>query len=87
MQHNNRRGYPLQHGGQRGRRGYRQMREIPLTPELPLGFLIKELRSDDLASSAVSLRPVASITKCDIVATWNWTNAKHPEMLIPGEFE
>ncbi|KAI0127341.1 geranylgeranyl pyrophosphate synthetase [Xylariales sp. AK1849] len=84
MQYNYGRGRPYQRGGQRGGRDYRQRREAPTTPELPLGPLIKEVKPEDLASSAASFKQTACITDCSVVASWNWTNTKHPEMLIPG---
>ncbi|KAI3316733.1 hypothetical protein HD806DRAFT_552044 [Xylariaceae sp. AK1471] len=84
MQYKYQRGRPHQRGGQRGRRYNWQLREISTTPELPLGPLMQDLRSNDLASSAASFRAAACITNCSVVASWNWTNAKHPEMFIPG---
>lgn len=84
--HNNQRGRPYQRGPQRGRGVYRQPREQSTTPELPVGLLIKDLRPEALASSAASFKPVACITNCSVVASWNWTGAKQPEMLIPGQF-
>src|SRR4051812_33464347 len=90
MQHNSWRGRPSNRGGQRGShrggRDYRPFREAPTTPELPLGPLLKDLRHDAVGSSAAHFKPAACITNCSLVASWNWTNAKHPEMLIPGRF-
>ncbi|KAK8117386.1 uncharacterized protein PG998_005667 [Apiospora kogelbergensis] len=57
---------------------------VPDIPGHPLGSLIKELRSADLTTEAADHEQHASITDCQLVASYNWTNSPTPTMLMPG---
>ncbi|KAK7937254.1 uncharacterized protein PG986_014122 [Apiospora aurea] len=88
MYYNSSRGSSYWRGGGRSRGGrYPHVTSrpiIPDTPEHPLGTLVKELRSVDLAEKAADHEQHATITDCQLVASYNWTNSPSPTMLMPG---
>ncbi|KAK8109231.1 hypothetical protein PG984_015032 [Apiospora sp. TS-2023a] len=88
MYYNSSRGNSYWRGGGRSRGGrYAQGPSRPIvpdTPDHPLGPLVKELRSGDLASKAAQHEQHAAITDCQLVASYNWTSSASPTVLMPG---
>ncbi|KAK8013230.1 hypothetical protein PG991_009501 [Apiospora marii] len=88
MYYNSSRGNSYWRGGGRSRGGrYAQGHSRPIvpdTPDHPLGPLVKELRSDDLAGKASQNEQHATVTDCQLVASYNWTSSPSPTMLMPG---
>lgn len=74
-------------GYQRGSFRRPQLRVEQELPELPMGPLIDEFEVNVFTSDSIQYKPIARITNCTIVASWNWTNATAPEMLIPGKLK
>ncbi|KAK8057102.1 hypothetical protein PG996_011039 [Apiospora saccharicola] len=88
MYYNSSRGNSYWRGGGRSRGGrYAQGPSrpvVPDTPDHPLGPLVKELRSGDLAGKAAQHEQHAAITDCQLVASYNWTSSASPTFLMPG---
>ncbi|KAK8091503.1 hypothetical protein PG997_001864 [Apiospora hydei] len=88
MYTNHSRGSSYWRGGGRSRGGKYPPRHLrPVTtdaPGHPLGTLVKELQSADLAEKAAEHEQHATITDCQLVASYNWTSSPSPTMLMPG---
>lgn len=74
-------------GHQRGSFRRPQLQVEQELPELPMGPLIDELEVNVFTSDSIQYKPIARITDCTVVASWNWTNARAPVMLIPGKLK
>ncbi|ETS74369.1 hypothetical protein PFICI_14235 [Pestalotiopsis fici W106-1] len=80
-----RRGRANWRGYRRGTLGRFPPQEVEDLPELPLGPSINEYNAHEFSKDITRYKSIARITNCSVVASWNWTNARAPEMLIPGK--
>ncbi|KAJ3518652.1 hypothetical protein NM208_g14440 [Fusarium decemcellulare] len=61
----------------------RQPSVVPPAPAPPLGDLIESITRDSLKSTGDASR--AGISDAKLVASYNWTSASSPEIIIPGQ--
>jgi len=73
----------------RGRGGARPfVKRTVVKPDIvkhPLGQLLQTFKLSDLQSLTDRAVDSDTITNCEYVASYNWTDAKTPTILVPGK--